>query len=137
MTPVVVEARLWLGTPYVVRASCKGAGCDCLGLLRGVWRGLYGPEPWQVPFYPSDWAEVGDLDLQAALARHLRPKPLDHVQAGDVVLFRIRHGGGAKHLGIEAEADVSVVHAMSGHGVVETPWTPSWRRRVLARFGWP
>ncbi|MFD0934795.1 peptidase P60, partial [Methylobacterium trifolii] len=37
---VVAQARLWLGTPYRHQASLAGVGCDCLGLLRGVWRGL-------------------------------------------------------------------------------------------------
>jgi len=37
---VVAAARAWLGTPYRHRASVRGAGCDCLGLLRGVWRAL-------------------------------------------------------------------------------------------------
>ena len=35
---VVAEARMWIGTPYVHQASALGAGCDCLGLVRGVWR---------------------------------------------------------------------------------------------------
>ena len=29
----------WIGTPYRHQASLKGVGCDCLGLVRGVWRG--------------------------------------------------------------------------------------------------
>ena len=37
---VVVEARRWLGTPYLHQASECGVGADCLGLLRGVWRGV-------------------------------------------------------------------------------------------------
>ncbi len=37
---VVAIARDWIGTPYVHQASAQGAGCDCLGLLRGVWRAL-------------------------------------------------------------------------------------------------
>ena len=41
---LVSEARLWLGTPYVHQMACRGAGCDCLGLVRGVWRGVYGAE---------------------------------------------------------------------------------------------
>ena len=41
---VVVEARRWLGTPYLHQASECGVGADCLGLLRGVWRGVIGPE---------------------------------------------------------------------------------------------
>ena len=42
---VVAIARDWIGTPYRNQASMKGAGADCLGLIRGVWRALYGQEP--------------------------------------------------------------------------------------------
>jgi len=41
----VREARRWIGTPYVHQACCRGAGTDCLGLIRGVWVALYGREP--------------------------------------------------------------------------------------------
>ena len=27
----------WLGTPYHHQASVRGAGCDCLGLIRGIY----------------------------------------------------------------------------------------------------
>ncbi|MEP3049668.1 MAG: hypothetical protein ABJL55_17590 [Roseibium sp.] len=55
---VLNEARSWLGTPYQHQASLKGCGCDCLGLLRGIWRALYGDEPETAPDYSSDWAET-------------------------------------------------------------------------------
>ena len=55
----LAEARTWLGTPYQHQASLKGAGCDCLGLVRGVWRTLYGDEPEATPPYTPDWAERG------------------------------------------------------------------------------
>ena len=42
---ILTEARSWIGTPYRHQASLKGIGCDCLGLLRGVWRGVMGEEP--------------------------------------------------------------------------------------------
>ncbi|MFL5163197.1 MAG: peptidase P60, partial [Microvirga sp.] len=42
---ILAEARSWIGTPYRHQASLKGIGCDCLGLLRGVWRGVMGREP--------------------------------------------------------------------------------------------
>ena len=35
----------WIGTPYRHQASLKGVGCDCLGLVRGVWRAVIGAEP--------------------------------------------------------------------------------------------
>ncbi|MFS8182119.1 hypothetical protein ACMG4P_11260 [Pseudovibrio denitrificans] len=56
---VVALARGWLGTPYHHQASVKGAGCDCLGLVRGIWRELYGSEPQEIPAYSPDWGEVG------------------------------------------------------------------------------
>lgn len=99
----VAEARLWLGTPYIHQASCRGAGTDCLGLLRGVWRALYGAEPEAVPAYTSDWAETGgDEVLLAAGRRLLIPKPVGDEAAGDVILSRMRAGHVAKHLGLQS-----------------------------------
>lgn len=42
---IIVEARSWIGTPYHHQAALKGVGCDCLGLVRGVWRAVYGADP--------------------------------------------------------------------------------------------
>ena len=65
-------ARDWIGTPYRHQASCAGAGADCLGLIRGVWRQLYGHEPAAVPAYTPDWSEAQrDERLWRAAALHL------------------------------------------------------------------
>ena len=136
----LAEARGWIGTPYVHQASAKGAGCDCLGLVRGVWRVLYGREPEAVPGYTSDWSEFdGRERLAEAAGRHLLPcRPGDEA-AGQVILFRMRDRAVAKHLGILAGtgAGASFVHAFSGHGVVESPLSVPWRRRIVARFAFP
>ena len=133
-------ARNWLGTPYVHQASRKGAGADCLGLLRGIWREKYGQEPQLVPAYTSDWSETSGTELlwQAA-RRHLNERPVQGLAAGDVVLFRMRYGCVAKHLGIVSErlGRPSFIHAYSGHGVVESALTAPWRRRIVARFKFP
>ncbi|MEL6794106.1 MAG: peptidase P60, partial [Pseudomonadota bacterium] len=50
-------ARAWIGTPYRHQASLKGVGADCLGLIRGVWRELYGAEPEAPPPYSREWGE--------------------------------------------------------------------------------
>jgi NlpC/P60 family putative phage cell wall peptidase len=137
---VVLAARGWLGTPYVHQASCRGAGCDCLGLLRGVWRELLGAEPEPVPHYTPDWSETsGEERLWQAALCHLRDKPLAAPEPGDVLLFRMRAGGVAKHLGLQAEigAAPSFIHAYSGQGVVESALTPPWARRIVARFAFP
>ncbi|MEY8839313.1 peptidase, partial [Cribrihabitans sp. XS_ASV171] len=90
--------------------------------------------------YSMDWSEPqGEERLWAAARRHLREVPVDRLAPGDVLLFRMQSGSVAKHLGIVAEtgAAPSFVHAYSGHGVVESPLSEPWRKRVVARFEFP
>ncbi|MEI4195476.1 NlpC/P60 family protein [Roseovarius sp. E0-M6] len=137
---VVTAARGWIGTPYRHQAAIKGAGADCLGLLRGVWREVLGKEPETPPAYSMDWSEPSrDEVLWAAARRHLHPKPLLSEAPGDVLLFRMRDGSVAKHLGIAGRIgkQASFIHAYSGHAVVESPLSPPWHRRVVARFSFP
>lgn len=115
-------------------------GCDCLGLLRGIWREVLGAEPEPVPGYTEDWSETSREErLWNAARRHLVAKPLSAATPGDVLLFRMRESGVAKHLGLQAEVGTtpSFIHAYSGHGVVESALTPPWRRRIVARFAFP
>jgi NlpC/P60 family putative phage cell wall peptidase len=133
-------AQGWIGTPYRHQAACRGAGADCLGLIRGVWRGLYGAEPEAIPAYSWDWAETGrEEPLWAAASRHLVLKPAHAMEPGDVLLFRMRDGTVAKHLGI-LSAPVPAprfIHAYSGHGVIENALSGPWARRVVACFSFP
>ena len=136
----VCEARRWIGTPYVHQASVRGAGADCLGLVRGVWRAVLGAEPVAVPPYTPDWAEPAAREVLAeAAGRWLVPKALGDEAAGDVILFRMRTGGIAKHLGIAGRTGpaASFIHAYSGHGVLESPLSAPWRRRIVGRFAFP
>ena len=141
MNAVVREARLWLGTPYVHQASVRGAGTDCLGLLRGVWRALHGREPEAMPAYTADWAEPQRQEvLWAAARRHLVPVAGDApLSEGQCLLFRMRDGAVAKHLGIVSRAGAApaFIHAYCGHGVVESALSRPWARRVVARFDFP
>lgn len=137
---VVAAARLWLGTPYRHQAACRGAGADCLGLVLGVWRELQGDLPEAVPAYTADWSEAGGReDLLAAAARWLQPVAGGAEDVGDVLVFRMRAGAVAKHLGIVSAAGPSprFIHAYSGHAVVETALSEPWARRVAARFRFP
>jgi len=93
---VLALAKGWLGTPYRHQASCKGAGTDCLGLLRGLWRELYGAEPEVVPAYSADLGVVSEV--------------------GETPAF---------------------IHAYSGQGVVSSPLSDPWKRRIVARFQFP
>jgi NlpC/P60 family putative phage cell wall peptidase len=134
---IVAEARSWIGTPYRHQASVKGVGRDCLGLVRGVWRALYGKEPERLPPYSRDWAEASSREtLAEAGARHLVPVARDAMQAGDVVLFRWRSGLVAKHAAILTDV-ASMVHAHDGAAVAEVAFAPWWRRRVAYVFRFP
>lgn len=140
-TVVLAEARSWMATPYRHQASCKGSGCDCLGLLRGIWRALYGQEPERVPSYSPDWAEVGGQEtLIEAGGRWLTEIGLDEAQPGDVLVFRWRDMAPAKHVGILSTPltdQPKLIHAYERAGVIESPLVPSWRRRIAAVFSFP
>jgi NlpC/P60 family putative phage cell wall peptidase len=141
MTPtaslIIAEARSWIGTPYLHQASVKGAGCDCLGLVRGVWRALYGNEPEHAPPYARDWAEVaaGEPLAEAGL-RHLVPVDVSGFAPGDVLLFRWRAGMVAKHAAVVSAPD-TMIHAHDGAAVAEVALAPWWRRRIAYAFRFP
>ena len=140
MSVIVEVARTWLGTPYVHQMSVQGAGCDCLGLVRGLWREVVGKEPEIPPAYTRDWSEPeGQERLWEAALRHMIQKPTTHEALGDVLLFRMKAGSVAKHLGVQSEigATPRFIHAYTGHGVVESPLSAPWARRVVARFAFP
>lgn len=134
---VVAEARRWVGTPYVHQASCCGAGTDCLGLIRGIWRAVYGEEPEQVPAYGPGWGEVSPEEtLRDAARRNFREIAPDRIAAGDVLLFRMRRFAVAKHVAVYV-GGARMIHAYSGHAVLEGDFSPSWRRRLAAAFRFP
>ena len=136
---VVAQARLWIGTPYRHQASLREAGADCLGLIRGVWRELQGDEPTDVPAYTPDWSEAEREEaLWTAARKHLRE--VSRAPAlGDVILFRMRDGMVAKHLGIVSAVGETprFLHAYQRHGVIESPFSAPWRRRAVSFFEFP
>jgi NlpC/P60 family putative phage cell wall peptidase len=137
---VVAVARSWIGTPYVHQAHARGAGADCLGLIRGIWREIRGEEPGVVPPYTPDWGEAGGRELLREAARTwLVPKPLGAEEVGDVLLFRMRDGAVAKHLGVQSATGAAArfIHAYGGGSVVESPLSRPWARRIAARFAFP
>jgi len=157
---IIAAARGWLGTPYHDQASLRGVGCDCLGLARGVWREVVGPEPFRVPPYSRDWGLVagpeginrsggaiegrqgpaGQTGLREVLAdgaRRMMPEIApSEAGPGALVLFRMAPRAIAKHVGVLTGPD-SFLHAYERLGVVEEALTPSWRRRIAFAFLFP
>jgi len=132
---IVAEARQWLATPYMHQASVKGQGADCLGLVRGVWRKLYGTEPERVPNYSVDWGEVSGRGDMLVASRFVEV-PIAEAALGDLILFRWKNAQVAKHAGI-LTTDVHFIHAYEKSGVVESYLGSQWRNRIVGAFSFP
>lgn len=134
---IVVAARGWIGTPYHHQASLRGIGTDCLGLVRGIWRDLYGVDAEVAPPYSRDWAEATSHETMLdAAARHLAPIAVHALAPGDVMIFRLRTGFVAKHAAILATNE-TMIHAMEGAPVSEVAFSRWWQRRVAGAFRFP
>ena len=132
---ILAEARSWLGTPYRHQASRKHIGCDCLGLLRGIWRALYGCEPETIPAYSGDWDLMEKRDeLLRAAGRHL--VLAQDMEPASVLIFRWQDHLPAKHLAILSRPR-TIIHAYERAGVVETTLGTHWRTRVAGVFNFP
>ena len=134
---IINEARSWLGTPYLHQASVKQAGCDCLGLVRGIWRTFYGPEPREVEPYTPDWAERSGRETLVEAAREsLTEIALSSARSGDVLIFRMAPDAPAKHCAILSAPD-RIIHAYWGRAVTESFLIPYWQRRRAYAFSFP
>lgn len=133
---IVDTAREWIGTPYHHQESLKGQGCDCLGLLRGVWRELYGddnPEP--MPNYSPSWGDHRRDDPLMSVARKYFTE-VREPRKGDLLLFRMRPGMAVKHCSILTEGGL-MIHAYSGHKVREDDFSEWWKKKLVGSFQFP
>lgn len=131
---IVRVARSWIGTPYRHQARLKGVGCDCLGLLIGVWGELTGETVGLLPAYTPDWAEAsGRETLADGLRSRLTEIAPADAREGDIVLFRWRAHLPAKHCGILTAPD-GMVHAQEKSAVSDVALSDWWKRRMAFAF---
>ncbi|MGV3490137.1 MAG: NlpC/P60 family protein [Devosia sp.] len=131
---IVAAARGWVGTPYRHRAALRGVGCDCIGLLAGVWAEVTGMSPPELPNYRADWRDGSHAaELQALAARWLQPRT---VGPGAVLLFRMGAAAVPRHCGIVV-TDGRFVHAQERLGVVEGALSEGWQKRIAGVFAFP
>lgn len=138
-------ARTWIGTPYKHQARLKGAGCDCIGLVIGVWIELYGkvPDGFKIPPYTASWAEETKRELMVEIGiNYLIPIPLTEMLPGDVVMYRMLREGVTKHAGILSEMGDDgwpnkIIHAYAPHAVMESPAINSRNASLTHAFRFP
>lgn len=136
---IIEITRSWLGTPYKHQSSIKGEGCDCIGMVRGVYREFYGldKDPESIPPYQPDWYEVDQRDPLLAFGRkYMEEVPFEEMIPSDVLVFRMKEGASAKHCGIISAPD-TMIHAYSRERVFEVSLGQHWYRRVAAVLRFP
>lgn len=135
---IIELARTWLGTPYKHQASVKGAGADCLGVVRGIWRELYDSEPEVPPPYKPDWYDLlrDDLLLRKAHQYFSPLNTLDEALPGDVLVFRMHRNMAAKHCGILVD-NGRMIHALTGKNVEEITLNHVYWNRCVGAFRFP
>lgn len=113
----------WLGTPYVTGQAVRGRGCDCVGLVRGVWSELTGRPLPEVPGWRRDWADARGRPLLSAARAHLVEADPGEAGPGSAVILRL--AGREVHTGIlgppDAEGNPTLIHAVEGVGVARVP----------------
>lgn len=100
---IAMEAREWIGTPFVHCAQEKGVGCDCVGLFCGVARaiGLF-------EYRPAPYSRLVDPEfMRREVARFFDPIE-DVPSAGDLVLLKVRDV--PQHVAI-ATGQGTIIHA--------------------------
>lgn len=123
MHPAVIEAREWIGTPYVPQGRAKGIGCDCVGLIVGVGEHTGLLVPYELPPYRE-----GDV----ALMDSLFPAHFERIESAEPgAVLQLDVPGNRRHLAICAGETIIHVYGRK-IGVTEHPLTERWRSRVLS-----
>ena len=123
---VVLEARSWVGTPYVLGGRIKGVGCDCVTLIAevminaGVWPAATVNNAFaKFGNYSGDWFcnTTAQRYLLAIMrfSKHMantRCFASNKVEAGNIVLTKCAQSKNWNHGGIVVQWP-RVVHAYS------------------------
>lgn len=132
---IVAEARTWIGTPWQHQQSCKGIGCDCIGLISGVGREL-GFESAKAfrsdPRFKGYGRTPDTAMIKAAIAEYL--DPVDEAQAGDVLFMNHERQPIPHHFGIYAGNDYLIHAYAQARKVTEHRIDDTWRTRIVAAF---
>lgn len=125
----IIEARSWLGTPFMSGASVRGVGTDCAGLIEGIARAV------NLDYPPRQAVEH---DIVAAARTFLVAQ--DWLETGCLVLLSRDPGGAPLHAAIVTDVRHGIstlIHAHWSAGVVENRFGSWFQRRVTHIFAWP
>lgn len=130
---VLAHARAWLGTPYVPQGAVRGAGADCVGLLRGLHAELCGASVPAPPWTPGAAVSEGE-PIARELAARMVPLGADFWHPGDVLVMRIGRARAA-HVAVYAGGG-RFIHADDPRGVSDVSGLNT-GRPVTSDWGFP
>ncbi len=113
-----MELYKWLGTPHVLRSRGQG-GIDCSGLVKIIYRKVYG------------------LELKGSsqdISRTVKPIDVEELKEGDLVFFRIYHQSRIDHVGIYL-GNGRFIHTSSSNGVTISELSAYYYRRRFVKAG--
>jgi cell wall-associated NlpC family hydrolase len=121
----IMQARRWIGTPFLAGSSVLGEGCDCAGLMEGLAREL----GWACPT-----RDLVQNDVLAAASAFL--SPIIQPTPGSLVLLSRDPCGAPIHAALVTDVQ-TIIHAHWRAGVVENRFGGWFMRRVTHVFAWP
>ena len=132
---IIAEARQWLGVRWQHQASVKGVACDCIGLIRGVARGVGFSDPFttgEAQRFAGYSRNPEPAALREACAMFLVPiKPKDAL-LGDILVFRFERD--PMHFALLSVTDDPryMLHAHARvHKVAENRIDSVWNARIV------
>lgn len=129
---IIIEARKWIGTPYIHQGRLINKGCDCVGLIIGIAKKLnissfnytaYDRQP--------DPDIMGKLLTENLIKSNRNKQNLLHAD-----ILWIKFGKHPQHLAIVT--DLGIIHSYSVVGkVVEHRIDNKWQKRIVGIFRYP
>ena len=129
---IVAEALTWEGTRFHHQEACKGAGCDCKGLVYGVAK-TFGLDALAGYKDVKDYVRsVNGQRMRQLLNQYMNKKPKAEAQAGDVLWLSFLMF--PQHLGILLPGNF-IIHASEPDGaVIRHRMDARWWGRVCAVY---
>lgn len=120
-TALMLEARRWLGTPYLYGGAENGVGADCSGMV-------------MMAFLDALHLKIPRTCLkQSEFCHAVRP---DDVRGGDLVFFATgKNPDRPTHVGIMLADGVSFIHASSTKGVCVSSMRNPYYIKRLIKYG--
>lgn len=127
---VIIEARSWVGTPWLHQGTLKDLGVDCAGFVEGVCVNVGLPVS---PDFTRDYKRREDGTVMLQILGELCEYTMGEMRVANVVAF---HDNRAKeiprHLAFVSQVLPQtnyIIHA-SERGVVEHRMDTSWLRKI-------